>query len=349
MRPPLPHLPGVLSDEELCATAEHLASLQVPSGMIPWFPEGHCDPWNHVESAMALDVAGLHDAGERAYEWLAESQRPDGSWHNYYWPDGTVEEDKVDTNVCAYVATGVWHHWRCTWERAFLDNLWPTVAGALDFVLAQRRADGLARWAVEADGTQTWDYALLTGTSSIQHALRCGAVLGEAVGEPRPDWEAAADVMVDAIAHRPDAFEPKTAWAMDWYYPVLTGALDGEAAKARLAESWDVFAMEGKGIRCVSTDPWVTASETAECALAFAAIGDRATATDLLRWTRSHRREDGSYWTGLVWDPSQGHHGTRFPFEEHTSYTAAAVILAADAITGASAASSLFIPHRVED
>jgi hypothetical protein len=107
--------------------------------------------------------------------------------------------------------------------------------------------------------------------------------------------------------------------------------------------------MEGKGIRCVSTDPWVTASETAECALAFATIDDRATATDLLRWTRAHRRADGSYWTGLVWDPSRHHHGTRFPFEEHTSYTAAAVILAADAITGASPASSLFIPRRPGD
>ena len=129
---------------------------------------------------------------------------------------------------------------------------------------------------------------------------------------------------------------------MDWYYPVLSGALTGEAAKARLAEGWDVFAMEGRGIRCVSDEPWVTASETAECALAFAAIGDRATASDLLRWTRAHRREDGSYWTGLVYDATAG--AVRFPFEEHTSYTAAAVVLAADAIAGASPASALFTP-----
>jgi hypothetical protein len=294
---------------------------------------------------MALDVAGLHDEAERAYHWLADTQRPDGSWHNYYWPDGSVEEDKLDTNVCAYVATGAWHHWRCTWERAFLDDIWPTVERALLFVLQQRRADGLALWALEADGSMPWDYALLTGTSSIQHALRCGAVLAEAIGEPRPEWNAAADVMVRAIAKRPHAFEPKTAWAMDWYYPVLTGALEGEAAKARLADGWAAFAMEGKGIRCVSTEPWVTASETAECSLAFSAIGDWDTARDLLRWTRAHRRADGSYWTGLVWDPARHLEGTRFPFEEHTSYTAAAVILAADAIAAASPASSLFTSH----
>ena len=227
---------------------------------------------------------------------------PRRRWHNYYWPDGSVEEAKLDTNVCAYIATGVWHHWRCTWDRAFLDHLWPTVERALDWVLSLRRADGLALWAIEADGTPPWDYALLTGTSSIQHALRCAAAVADIVGEPRPAWAAAADVMAAAVVERPDAFEPKDRWAMDWYYPVLTGALTGEAAKRRLAEGWDTFAMEGKGIRCVADEPWVTASETAECALAFAAIGDRDTATDLLAWTRAHRRDDGAYWTGLVYD-----------------------------------------------
>jgi hypothetical protein len=341
----VPDLPGVLAADEVLETAEHLASLQVPSGMIPWFPDGHCDPWNHVETAMALDVAGLHAQAERAYEWLADVQRPDGSWHNYYWPDGSVEESKLDSNVCAYIATGVWHHWRCTWDRAFLDHLWPSVERALDWVLSLRRPDGLVLWAVEADGSRPWDYALLTGSSSIQHALRCGVALADVVGEPRPEWADAAELIAHTVATRPAAFAPKARWAMDWYYPVLSGALLGEPAKARLAESWDEFAMEGKGVRCVSDEPWVTASETAECSLAYAAIGDRATASDLLLWTRAHRRADGSYWTGLVWDRARGKHGVRFPFEEHTSYTAAAVILAADAIAGASPASTVFTPR----
>jgi hypothetical protein len=339
----VPHIAGVLSAGEIVASAEHLASLQLASGMIPWFPGGHCDPWNHVESAMALDVAGLHREAERAYEWLADIQRPDGSWHNYYRSDGSVEEGKLDTNVCAYIATGAWHHWRCTWDRGFLDELWPTVEGALEWVLSLRKPDGTVRWAVEVD-VQPWDYSLLTGSSSIQHALRCGAALGTMLGESRPRWIAAADTICDVIVTRPEAFEPKARWAMDWYYPVLTGALTGEDAKARLADGWDTFAIEGKGIRCVSDEPWVTASETAECSLAHAAIGDRTTATDLLAWTRAHRRADGSYWTGIVY-PDE----LRFPFEEHTSYTAAAVILAADAIVGASPGSALFTPRPVLD
>lgn len=341
----IPHIPGVLSADEVVASGEHLARLQTDSGMIPWWPEGHCDAWNHVESAMALDVAGFHKEAEHAYEWLADVQRPDGSWHNYYLPDGrrdrAVEDGKIDTNVVAYIATGVWHHWRCTKDRSFVDNLWPVVEKALEFVLSLRRDDGLILWAVEADGTRTWDYALLTGSSSIQHALRCGAAVGLATGSPRPDWVDAADIMCTLIGREPLAFQPKTRWAMDWYYPVLTAAITDEEAKVRLADGWGQFSMEGHGIRCVWDEPWITASETAEASLAYAAIGEFATATDLLRWTRSHRCDDGSYLTGLVY-PDR----LVFPADERTSYTSAAVVLAADAIAGASGGSDLFVaPH----
>lgn len=332
----LPELDGVLTADELHLTASHLAGLQVVSGMIPWFPGGHCDPWNHIESAMALDVAGLHREAERAYGWLATTQRLDGAWHAYYRSDGAVEDPKLDTNVCAYVATGVWHHYCSTWDRGFAENMWPTVQRAIDFVLHHRRPDGLPLWAVEPDSTP-WDYALLTGTASIQHSLRSGARLAAELGDPRPDWERAAEHMVAMICEHPDEFEPKNRWAMDWYYPVLTGAMVGEEAKVRLADGWPTFAMEGLGIRCVSDEPWVTASETAECALAYAAIGDVSTAADLLRWTRTHRRDDGSYWTGIVYPDH-----LVFPFDEHTSYTAAAVLLAVDAIAGTTRASAVF-------
>ena len=75
------NIPGVISHDELAQTAASIASLQLPSGMIPWNTGGHCDPWNHVETAMALDTLGLHHEARRAYEWLADVQRSDGSWY----------------------------------------------------------------------------------------------------------------------------------------------------------------------------------------------------------------------------------------------------------------------------
>jgi hypothetical protein len=331
----LPEIPGVLSQAEIAITADHLVSLQLPSGMIPWFPGGHCDPWNHVETAMALDVAGRHEPAAAAYRWLANIQRSDGAWHNYYCSDGSVEETKLDTNVCAYIATGIWHHWLSTGDRTTVSDLWPTVERALDWVLSLRRPDGTILWAIEPD-ERPWDYALLTGSSSIQLSLRYGFALSQVLGCERPDWIAAADRLCAVIRDQPNAFEPKTRWAMDWYYPVLTGALTPPNATARLARGWEAFVLPERGIRCVSDEPWVTASETAECVLAHVAAGQTERAVQLLSWTRLHRCSDGGYWTGIVYPDRE-----LFPADERSSYTAAAVVLAADAIAGTSPASNI--------
>ena len=330
---------GVPTRNELHATAAWIASLQLPSGMIPWFSGGHCDPWNHVETAMALDVMGFHSEARRGYEWLMATQRDDGSWHNYYNNDGSIKESKIDSNVCAYVAAGVWHHWQCSDDLAAVQRFWPMVERAMTFVLNMRRKDGTILWAKEVD-TEPWSYALLTGSSSIRHSLHCAANVAALLGEPRPLWRAAADAIDAVINHSPNSFEPKDRWAMDWYYPVLGGALVGDEAKIRLHDQWDSFAMPGCGIRCVSDEPWVTASETAECAIAYSAIGDQQTASELLELTSLHRMPDGSYLTGIVY-PQR----IAFPADEVSAYTGAAVILAADAQLQLSPAHRLFTHH----
>jgi hypothetical protein len=339
----LPDLDGVLTADEAAATADSIVRLQLPCGMIPWYRGGHCDPWNHVETAMALSLTGHIGAAERAYEWLLDTQRRDGSWSNYYVADAhgdvVVEDGKLDTNVCAYVATGLWHHWLITGDIGFVEHLWPTVRRAVDWVLTMQTERGEIVWAREVDECP-WTYALLTGSSSVWHALDCALRLSEVVGVEQPRWELAYDALGRVLRSVPDAFAPKERWAMDWYYPVLTGVLSGRAAERRLASRWEAFVMPGRGVRCVSNEPWVTAAETAECAMAHAAVGDKAAATDLLAWTRAHRHDDGSYWTGLVY-PKRVH----FPDRERTAYTAAAVLLAADAISGASRASGLFVPE----
>jgi GH15 family glucan-1,4-alpha-glucosidase len=331
----IPELPGVITAAQVLATAEAIAALQRPDGMIPWFPGGHCDPWNHVEAAMALTVAGLDEQADLAYQWLVDIQLPDGSWFNYYLTSG-IKDPRLDTNVCAYLATGAWHRYVSTGDLGGLEHLWPAVEAGVDFVLRWQRADGAIRWSVDASGFLE-EYALLTGSSSIYHSLRCAIACAERLGHERPDWELAAGRLAHAVAHLPTAFEPKVEFAMDWYYPVLSGALTGDAAKRRLNDSWDVFVIEGRGVRCVSTGEWVTAAETAECALALDALGMDDAALRLLSWVQSLRNEDGSYWTGMVY-PEEA----TYPPLERSSYTAGAMVLAADALSRTTPASGIF-------
>jgi hypothetical protein len=308
-------------------STDWIAAVQQPDGMIPWFPGGHGDPWNHVEAAMALDAGGRRAEAERAYAWLVATQRPDGAWHQYY-RDGRVEEATLDANVTAYVATGVWHHFVMTGDAGFLEAMFPVVERAVGFVLDLQTPRGEILWARHADGTP-WSFALLTASSSTLASLGGAVRVAAALGHERPHWESAARRLQRVIVDEPAAFLPKDRWSMDWYYPVLAGAVTGDAARARLAAGYDRFVMDGLGVRCVADKDWVTAAETAECAMAHLAAGEVGTAARLLRWAEHLRHDDGSYFTGMV-------HPQRhlFPTGERSTYSAAAVILATAALTG---------------
>ncbi|CAN5248012.1 prenyltransferase [soil metagenome] len=331
-------LPGGLSGAELSETVDGIAEWQLPSGLVPWFPGGHADPWNHVEAAMALAAGGRLVDADRAYDWLLSRQRPDGAWHQYYLDD-RVEQDKLDANTCAYVATGVWHHVLSTGDAGFAETMWPVVERAIGFVLDLQTPLGEIIWARHADGTP-WSFALLTGSSSICHSLRCAIALAGHLGHERPDCELSEARLAHVVAHHPDAFSPKHRWAMDWYYPVLTGVVAGDDGRARLDSRRRSFVLDGRGVRCVHDRPWVTVAETCECAMAYLAVGERAAAWELFSWTGQFRHSDGRYWTGTVF-PEEA----RFPSGERSTYTAAAVVLAAHALAGSSVAARLFTDH----
>ncbi|MDX6232939.1 MAG: hypothetical protein QOH68_1939, partial [Nocardioidaceae bacterium] len=139
--------------------------------------------------------------------------------------------------------------------------------------------------------------------------------------------------------HR-DQFLDKSTFSMDWYYPVLGGAVRGPAADAMVASQWDTFVVDGLGIRCVSTNPWVTGAETCELAMALKAIGDDR-AEQLFADMQHLRGDGGAYWTGLVFPEN-----VNWP-AEHTTYTAAATILAWDVLTGTTPGAGVMTGHGI--
>ena len=326
-----------MTEDELVATVDSIVAVQQADGMIPWFAGGHGDPWNHVEAAMALDAGGRRAEAEAGYAWLAATQRSDGAWHQYYRA-GRVEEATLDANVTAYVATGVWHHFLTTGDLGFLETMWPVVEAAVGFVLDLQTPRGEVIWARHADGTP-WSFALLTASSSTFASLRSALAVSARLGHERPEWAPAAGRLRQVIAGEPAAFLPKDRWAMDWYYPVLAGVVTGDAARSRLAAGHDRFVIEGLGVRCVADKDWVTAAETAECALAHLAAGEVATAALLLDWVAHLRHDDGSWFTGMV-HPQRDH----FPAGERSSYSAAAIVLASAALAGTGPLVPLLVP-----
>jgi MMP endo-(1,4)-3-O-methyl-alpha-D-mannosidase len=328
----VPEVAGILTADQVISTGHAIAAVQQRGGAIGW-PDGHVDAWNHVECAMALSVCGLRDAARRAYDWLRVSQRPDGSWHKQM-PENEADLT-TESNHAAYCAVGVWHELLVSRDEGFAQRMWPTVKAAIDFVLGLQTPRGEIIWRRAADGSPD-SYALLAGSASMYSSLRCAIDLAEYLAEPQPDWELAADLLGHAVARHPEAFADKSRFSMDWYYPVLGGPVRGDDARSHLDRCWDTYVVPGLGVRCVNDEPWVTAAETAELAIALEAIGDAKGALDLLDQIQLLRDPSGAYWTG--WQYVTKRH---YP-DEQSSYTSAAIVLAADVLCGATAGSSLF-------
>ena len=330
---------GLFPQEFLRPTVQFILDTQQPNGEIPWFEGGYTDPWDHVESAMGLSIAGEHAAARRAYEWLARMQLEDGSWWASYRGEEVDNPQRRESNFVAYIATGVWHHYLVTGDRDFLCTLWPNVDKAIAFVLSLQTEHGDIHWKVDADSVPEQD-ALVTGCSSIYKSLECAHNIAVTLGEDRPNWLLARERLGQALRNKPERFdrtwESKARYSMDWFYPVLTGVLTEADARTRLAARWDEFVEDKLGCRCVSDEPWVTVAESCELVMALLAAGDHARAVEVYSWLHQWRASDGSYWTGyqmaedLLWP------------DEKPTWTAGAILLAADALTQHTAAANLF-------
>ena len=316
----------VLSESEAVETAHAIAAVQLHDGAIPEFPGGVINPWNHVEAAMALDVAGLHDEARRAYRWMGRTQRDDGAWHAGVL-NGEVVDATLDANFCSYVAFGVRHHHMCAGDDDLLAEMWPAVDRAMSFILGMQRPDGTISWARDGGGRR-WDAALLTSSSCIHMSLRAAVAIAAALGHERPDWELAVSLLGESIRAGDHNFQPKRRFSMDWYYPVLARVIDGEAAQARLRARWDDFVVSNLGARCVSDRPWVTSGETAELVLALNAADLPVEASLLLRWVQHLRSDDGAYWIGATFPD-----GTVWPRQKPT-WGSGSVVIAADVLRG---------------
>lgn len=330
---------GFFPDNYFRETVDYIAGVQQQDGAIPWFEGGPMDPWDHVEAAMGLTIGDRLDEARQAYYWLRDHQLDNGSWLAAY-RDGRVEDGtRAETNFVAYVATGVWHYYLVTRDTDFLEALWPCVERAIEFVLRLQGKKGQIYWCEDTRYGIRED-SLVTGCSSIFKSLECALNIATTLEIQVPDWALARTRLGHALRNHPECFDrtwdSKSRFAMDWFYPVLTGVIREGTARHHLHSRWDQFVVAEHGSRCVSDEPWVTVAESCELVMALLTAGEKARATQLFSWLHQFRDEDGSYWTGYVY-PDEA----LWP-EEKPTWTAGAVLLAADALSNKTTASHLF-------
>ena len=296
------------------------------------------DPWDHIECCMALDVFGKKEKSSLGFQWLIDHQEPDGSWYSEYQSNNNISSRK-ESNFSSYIAVGALHNYESYGDLKFLENLFPTLEKSLRFTLSAQTEFGEFSWAME---NGVWlDDALKTGNSSIYMSLKAYKKIFDLLGQNSEKIIRSLDslkkVFLNNISRFDRNWDSKERYSMDWYYPILAGIYDKSDSIKEINSKWNIFINEDFGCRCVSDRPWITVAETAELIIALIKIDETKKARDLFeKVSRLKDPKDNIFWMGYVFDDEK-----YWPVEKPT-WTAAAYILAANALNGLTSSSDFF-------
>jgi len=318
---------------------DYIIKVQAPDGSISWEKDRKLDPWDHVEAAMGLIIGGKEAEARSAFLWLKENQEEDGSWYAQY-NNGTPESQRKESNFTAYIATGLWHNYLVSKDKNLLKEMFSTLDLAMRFVVSLQTDFGDIRWAKE--NNKILDDSLITGCSSIYKSLDCAISIYRILGHDTKSLVKAKELLKTCLLENVERFDrswkSKKRYSMDWYYPVMCGVVKGKKAKEKIQSRWDEFVIDGMGCKCVVEEPWVTIAESSELVVALVVIGEVDKAKELFEWLHQWKDpKDNLYWTGYVYTDQK-----YWPVEKPT-WTAAAVLIAADSLFRFTNGSKLFL------
>ena len=98
-----------------------ILDIQASDGSISWERNKKFDPWDHIESAMALTVAGETQAAMKAFKWMQLNQEKEGGWFSEY-KSGQPSKKRMETNFAAYICVGIWHFYLVTKDKGYLED-----------------------------------------------------------------------------------------------------------------------------------------------------------------------------------------------------------------------------------
>ena len=321
------------------SSIDYILEVQNQDGSIPWEKGKKLDPWDHIEAAMGLSIAGNKVESEKAFIWLSDNQLDDGSWYSEYI-ESVPQTKRRETNFSAYLATGLFHYFLIFEDKKFLERLFPSLEKAMEFVISSQTSKGDIYWAKE-EGIEILDDSLITGSSSIYKSLECAIAIYNILGKPIEKLSESRLSLKNSINNNPERYdrswESKSRYSMDWYYPILCGVYDNKKGISIIDSKWSDFIVLGMGCKCVVEEPWVTVAESSELVIALVKLGLIKKAEYIFNSLHQWRDEDGLYWTGYVYTDEKF-----WPVEKPT-WTAGAVLLAADSLYRFTRGSDLFL------
>ena len=188
-------------------------------------------------TAIAMDSCGHHAEAERYWRWMAGSQGADGTWKTTYdaWDGSYVgfvepEYDSIGAFIC-----GIYRHYLFTTDARFLNDLWPNVRRAADWIVANIQPNGFghADYSIWEEGdnlehnsyTQSWYVAGLYATQALAE------ILGDT---SLTEWYAGGAASIMTALQRPSDWFPAGTWNPAGYY---NRAVNGDNTARTLVDS----------------------------------------------------------------------------------------------------------------
>lgn len=324
--------------------ASYVMNEQLDNGVIPSNKDGSFDPWDFIESITALNFLRSGIESKKAFRWLKDNQNSDGSWYSKYSSEGEPVEKNKPTHFSSYISVGILHHYKIFLDKEFLLEMWPSVKSAINFSISNQTKEGTIPWSVDEHNFIEKDY-LITGSSSILKGLECALaivkILDIQVNEI--NWHDSYISLSNALRNPRELFDlqkDRSNFSMDSYYPILSGCLDDGEIKEAVNKTLKDFYIDTLGIKCVKEEPWITVAETNEFVIALLIAKEKELAKKIL--IESIQISDKNNIPYMGWQYKEN----IFWPDEKPTWTAAALILAADALFNFTDASTLFLVNQ---
>ena len=205
-------------------------------------------------------------------------------------------------------------------------------------------SNGTIPWSVDERGEIENDF-LITGSSSILKSIDCGLAISKILQKNKnvENWIESYHLLSEAIKNPSGKFDlvkNRKRFSMDSYYPILSGCLNENEIKSYIDKIFSNFYVDKIGIKCVIEEPWVTVAETSEFIISLMISGDLDKSKELLIDVLSICDENKIPFMGWQYEENI------FWPNEKPSWTAAALIIAADSVMNFSNASDLFLNNQ---
>ncbi len=169
----------ILMHEDKTYAGAFIASLSIPWGYAKGDDDlgGYHLVWTRdmVQSATALLAAGRVDTAMRALVYLACTQKPDGSFAQNFWVNGTPYWTGIQLDEVAFPIILAWRLWKLNGLTDF--DVFPFVARAAGFLVRFAPVTQQERWEENAGYSPSTLAAVIS-------ALCCAAEIATAHGSP---------------------------------------------------------------------------------------------------------------------------------------------------------------------